>query len=165
LLNRKNIIRAMAYLLLVLLLFFGLRAWQQRGLVQGVAPLLLGESVDGQLLDSRRLRGRPMLVYFWASWCPVCKLQNPNVEAVARDYNVIGVAMRSGGGQEVRDYMQAHGLDFPALADEDGSLSARFRVRAVPTSFIVDPRGDIHSLEVGFTSEWGLRARLWLADQ
>ena len=54
-------------------------------------------------------------------------------------------------------------LDFPVLADDAGIIADRFGVSGVPTSFIVEPDGSIAFTEVGYTTKWGLRLRLWMA--
>jgi len=63
----------------------------------------------------------------------------------------------------VSQYMRENGLDFPVLLDESGLLSVAWGVRGVPSSFIIDADGQIRHLAVGYTTELGLRFRLWLA--
>jgi len=104
-----------------------------------------------------------VLVYFWASWCPVCRLEQGSVSALLRDHPVVTVAMQSGSAAEVSGYLREHGLDWPVINDPDGALAARWGVRATPTFFVVDRERAIRFREVGYTSGPGLRLRLWLA--
>jgi thiol-disulfide isomerase/thioredoxin len=150
-------------LLVVLAVVAGVRAWQQRELPAGMAGALAGPSLGGQPLALDALRGRPVLVHFWATWCPVCKLEQGSIDAIARDYAVISVAMQSGSSTEVAAHLARYGLAFPVVNDPDGILSRRWRVSGVPTSFVVAPDGRIRFTEVGYTTEWGLRLRLRLA--
>jgi peroxiredoxin len=60
--------------------------------------------------------------------------------------------------------MDEQGLDFPVVLDEQGALAARFGVRGVPASFVLGSGGEIKFKEIGYTTELGLRARMWLAD-
>ena len=147
---------------LLLVLFLGLRAWQQRTLVHGTVPSLSASALSGDYLVLG-IGTKPTLVYFWASWCGICRLKEGAMESIARDHKVISVALTSGDDAEVRRYLASRGLKLPVINDPDGKISNQWGVRATPTSFIVDTRNRIRFHEVGYTTEWGLRFRLWLA--
>ena len=153
----------LAWGLLFVAVYFGVRAYQQRTLVEGPAPALQASLLDGTAVNLASLRGQPVLVYFWATWCPVCRLEQGSIESIAGDYRVIGIAMQSGPSSEVAKYLHAHGLHVPVVNDPDGAIAAVWGVRATPTAFIVDGDGRIRFRETGYTSEIGLRLRLWLA--
>jgi len=156
--RRFRLLLEIAAIVLVLL---AVRAYTQRGVVHGTAPSLAGPLLDGGRADLAALRGRPVLVHFWATWCPVCRLELSSIDAIAKDYTVITVAQQSGSAASIRAYLKKHDVDFPVVADPDGVLSRRFGVRAVPASFVIGPRGRIRFVEVGYTTGLGLRARLW----
>ena len=151
--------QALALLGLVLALGF----WQVRDLASGTAPPLSGVGLAGEALDLATLRGHPVLVHFWATWCPVCTLEDDAIAAVADDHPVLTVAMQSGSADAVAAHMRENGLAFPVINDPDGLLAARYGVRAVPTTFILDGTGGIRFREVGYTTGPGLRLRLWAA--
>lgn len=156
--------RTAVRVLVVVLIIVAVRAWQQRGAASGEAPDLEAPDLDGQILSLADARGRPVLVHFWATWCGVCTAMDGNVDGVAGDYDVITVASWSGGPAEVRAHLAQEGLDdMPVVLDPNGTLAQSYGVQAVPTSFVVDPEGNIRHTEVGYTTELGLRARLWLA--
>ena len=71
--------------------------------------------------------------------------------------------MQSGTNNAVQQYMREQGVTFPVINDADGQLSSAWGVRGVPASFIVDTEGKIKYVEIGYTTEIGLRIRLWLA--
>ena len=148
----------------ILLLLLALRAWMQRGMVAGPAPELQGRLLNDEsyslLADSRR----PLLVHFWASWCPICNLEQESIQAISDDYPVITIAMQSGEASEVAEYLRQQNLHFPVINDPNGVLSRRFGVRAVPSSFIVADNNMIVFRETGYTTGIGLRLRLWLAQ-
>ncbi len=73
--------------------------------------------------------------------------------------------MQSGDAHEVLSYLDERGVNFPVIVDEYGKIAQRFGVSRVPASFIIDSQGAIAFTEVGYTSNWGLRLRLWLADK
>lgn len=105
-----------------------------------------------------------MLVHFWASWCPVCRLEQDSIASIAGDRQVITVATTSGTAEEVAAYLAGEGLSMPVLLDEDGEIARRWGVSGVPATFIVNMAGDITHAGMGYSSEPGLRLRLWLAE-
>jgi thiol-disulfide isomerase/thioredoxin len=131
------------------------RMWQQRDIVSGAAPALPGVVWQKQ----------PTLVHFWGAWCPVCRAEQGSIDAIAKDYpNTITVAMQSGDELAVGKFMREQSLSFPVINDPDGAISQAWGVHAVPASFIVDAAGQIRFVEIGYTTGWGLRLRLWLAQ-
>ena len=119
--------------------------------------------LGGESLDLSELRGKPVLVHFWATWCPVCRTQDGSIHNLAKDYQVLSIASSSGDAGQVRQYLDREALDFPVMLDETGELGNRWGVRGFPSSFIIDSSGEIRSIAVGYTTEIGLRMRLWLA--
>jgi peroxiredoxin len=151
------------WILLLTALLYAAQAWHTRDAPRGAAPALTGTLLDGRRFDLAQLRGEPVLVHFWATWCPVCRLQEGTLSAIARDHRVVTVALQSGGAEALRRHMQAESLDFPVLVDPQGAVARRWGIRGVPTSFLIDGAGRIRFVEAGYTSGVGLRARLWLA--
>jgi len=147
----------------VLSLILGIRAWQQSGTASGPAPALAGILLDGKPVELKTFAGQPVLVHFWAAWCPVCRLEQNSINALARDAAVITVAMQSGASGTVEQYLRNESLSFPVLNDPEGMIATQWGVHAVPASFIVDGSGQIRYVEIGFTTGMGLRMRLWLA--
>jgi peroxiredoxin len=152
-------------LLLILVILGGVQWWKARLMASGEAPPLNAVGLDGRTLDLVDLRGQPVLVHFWATWCPVCRLENGTIDAIARDHRVVTVALQSGDTAEIQRYMTAEGLSFQVMQDETGALASQWGVPGVPATFILDPAGRIAFSTPGISSEWGLRARLWAADR
>jgi thiol-disulfide isomerase/thioredoxin len=134
-------------------------------MVSGAAPALQGVTLAGQRYQLPAHPPRPVLVHFWATWCPVCRAEQGSIAAIAEDADVISVAMQSGPPAEVAGYVKEQGIVFPVLNDADGSISNAWGVHAVPASFIIAPDGQIQFVEVGYTTEVGLRLRLWWAGR
>jgi thiol-disulfide isomerase/thioredoxin len=151
-------------LVLIIAVFFIAKAYSQRHLVKGIAPPILATTISGQQIELANYKGKPLLLHFWASWCPVCELEQDSINAISKDFPVISIAMNSGGEREIKKYMSEQQLDFPTVVDEQAQIARQFGVRGVPTSFIINPDGQIESSEIGYTSETGLRFRLWLAN-
>ncbi len=150
--------------LLFIAIVGGVRLWQHRDMPSGPAPALQGLTLSGQTYALPAHPEKPILVHFWATWCPVCRAEQGSIASLAKDHpNVITVAMQSGAPIEVARHMREQGIDFPVVNDQTGTLSAAWGVHAVPASFIVSPDGTIGFIEVGYTTSVGLRLRLWLA--
>jgi len=151
-------------ILLFVLLIAGIRFWQQRDMATGVAPVLQGVTLSGQPYILPAHPDRPVLVHFWATWCPVCRTEQSSIADIAHDYpNAITVAMQSGKSEAVANHMREQGIAFPVVNDPDGSIARAWGVHAVPVSFIIAPDGKVRFVEVGYTTGIGLRLRLWLA--
>ncbi len=150
--------------LLFIVVIAGIRIWQQRDMLSGIAPALQGNTLTGLAYQLPVHPEHPVLVQFWATWCPICKAEQNSIAEIAHDNpNVITVAMNSGKREEVLKHMREQGIVFPVVNDPDGSLSSAWGVHAVPASFIIAPDGQIRFVEVGYTTGFGLRLRLWLA--
>ena len=150
--------------LLLLAVVAAVHIYQTRHAVTGLAPPVVGTDVRGQSIDLAVLRGRPVLVHFWATWCPVCRAEEDSIAAIARDWTVLGIALEDTPPAELQAYMDKAGLNFPTLRDVQGQLAQAYGARAVPTTFVIDASGHIRFTEVGYTTGPGLRLRLWLAD-
>ena len=150
--------------LLFIVVVVAIRTWQQRDMISGPAPALQGTTLSGQPYHLPARPGQPVLVHFWATWCPICRAEQGTIDAIAHDNpNVITVAMQSGASEEVTKHMREQGLNFPVVNDADGRLAGAWGVHGVPASFILTPDGRIRFVEVGYTTAIGLRLRLWLA--
>lgn len=149
-------------LLLVVITSIAVNLYKTRNTVTGPAPALSAESIHGKALSLIN-QNQPVLVHFWATWCPVCSLEHGSIDAIAKDYPVITIAMQSGNEAELIQFMQEKQLSFPVIEDDAGEIANQWNVRGVPASFIISPDGEIRFVEVGYTSEIGLRLRLWWA--
>ena len=142
-------------------------AWQLRDAARGPAPDFAGQRVDGTPFDLARWRaehpGKPVLLYLWAEWCPVCRTTAGTVTAIGEDWPVTTIAMQSGDAAEVAAHMAARGYRWPTLADARGEITQRYGLVGVPAFVVIDPAGEIRFVAIGWTSEVGLRLRLWWA--
>ena len=161
--KRPRWLRWLRDIALVILVFAAIQWWQARNLVKGPAPPLVGHLVDGSPYQLIPAEG-PLLVHFWASWCPVCRIEQDSIASIAADRPVMTVATTSGSAEEMAAYLNGHGLEMPVLMDEDGEIARGWGVNGVPASFIVDTDGNIRHASMGYASEVGLRIRLWLAE-
>ena len=150
-------------IVLVVVLVSAGQWWRGRTLATGEAPPLGGVALDGTPVDLANWRGRPVLVHSWATWCPVCRITDGTIDAIANDHAVVTVALQSGTPDAIRTFMREAGQTFSVVSDPDGRLAGAWGVATVPTSFVIDGDGRIRSSIVGVSTGPGLRLRLWLA--
>jgi thiol-disulfide isomerase/thioredoxin len=160
---QRNWFKNTLTVLVFVIAYLSLRPFMQGDVIHGQVPALTLQTLEGQTLDLSQIN-EPTLIHLWATWCPICKMTRGSVESVAQDYPVINIASQSGDDEQLRDYAQQNAMN-PAIIvnDLDGQLMQTFGAKAVPADFIVAPGGEIAFVEVGFTSEIGLRLRLWWA--
>ena len=103
---------------------------------------------------------KPLIVHFWATWCPTCKLEAPNIETISHEYEVLTIAVNSGDNAKIKAYMNERDLSFRVVNDSTGMWAKQFNVEAYPTTFIYDASGELKFTEVGYTSTVGFFARL-----
>jgi peroxiredoxin len=133
---------------------------------QSVATDFALATADGSTLRLSDLRGKVVLLNFWATWCPPCKAEMPDLEALYREYGaernfaVVGVNMEE-SSETVRAFAQANGISFPLALDADGKVSSQaYGVRTLPTSMLIDREGRIRDAWNGRLSRREMLERL-----
>jgi len=117
-----------------------------------------------ELYSTLDATGKPILIHFWSTWCPTCKLEAGNIQSLSENYNVLTIAVKS-KEEEINKYLKERDLNFKVINDEHGTLAEQFLVPAYPTTFIYDKNGNLTFTEVGYTSTWGLYLRMWWASR
>ena len=120
-------------------------------------PPLGGETIDARTISMTSLRGKVVVVNFWATWCRECRQEMPALERLHREFAtqglaIVGINVREEGGT-VRHYANELGLTFPLMLDPGGKVSARYGVVGLPATFLVGRDGRA----VGFATgprEW-----------
>lgn len=108
-------------------------------------------------------KDKAILVHFWATWCPTCKFESPNIDKIAKDYEVVTIAVQSGSKKDIRNYLNEYQLKFKVVNDKDGFYSKKFNIKAFPTTLIYDKNKNLKFSEVGYTTTAGLYSRMELS--
>ncbi len=159
-LSEHRLIKIVLQLLLVVLVYLLVRSYQLQSVISGTAPEINATLIDGSSFDLHAESAQPVLLRFWASWCPICEFENSNYAALSKDYRVVNIAVWSGTDLEVENYLYEQQLSMPVLVDNEGELARLYGVKGVPVSFFIN-NGEIVTVERGYTSETGLRLRMW----
>ena len=164
--KRNKTFRWLLEILIVVIILFGLRAWQQHGMISGEAPEIMLEDLSGQTVKLADFNGKPLLLHFWATWCKFCKFEESWINEINKDWQVLTIAtLSSGSEEEIRHYMQSHNIShWQTIIDKDNSLAEHYGISVMPSTFVIDSQGEIRFKEVGITTPWGWRLRLWLTD-
>lgn len=120
-----------------------------------LAPDFSLETLDGETIILSELRGNPILLNLWASWCGPCRLEMPAMERVYQEYKDEGfiiLALNVTSQDSVsaaQNFVLEHGLTFPILLDHTGSVSQLYQLKAFPSSFFIDRDGIIQEVVLG----------------
>ena len=147
----KILTTILGFILTTVLLVAGCSAQAPR--VGELAPDFQFQDVDGQFAFLSDLRGNPVLINFWASWCGPCRYEMPFIQEVYEEWSASGlVVLAINKGESLstaKDFMQSYNLSFPALLDINQDVALEYNIRSIPTTFFIDKDGIIQAIKVG----------------
>jgi thiol-disulfide isomerase/thioredoxin len=117
------------------------------------APPLSGPSLTGSRIDLEALRGHPVVVNFWASWCGPCRSEQPELNALVARYaprgvRFVGVDMRDDSANALA-FVHEFAVSYPSLFDPANDVAGTYNVAAPPTTLVIDSAGTIRSRLLG----------------
>lgn len=119
------------------------------------APDFSLPTLSGETITLSDLRGQPVLINLWATWCPPCRAEMPDMQKLYEAYQEQGFlilainATYQDSQASAAAFVQEYGLTFPILLDTSGETARQYQMRALPTSFFVDREGIIQEVVVG----------------
>lgn len=119
------------------------------------APAFSLKSLEGRSVRSADLRGKPLIVDFWATWCGPCRMSMPHLDAMQSRYakqglTVLGISVDESGVAPVRRYAAKSGIKFTLAMANDDMLEAYGPIRSIPTTFFINRKGEIVRRVVGY---------------
>ena len=132
----------------------GDRAPEFRGTANGQDVQLT--DLDGNPINLAELRGKPVWVNFWASWCPPCQEETPILRDLYDRYSdhdsgleIVAISVQETTAQDVRDYVERYGLDFTVGFDATSAIFHTYRAYGLPTQLFLDHNGIIRNVVLG----------------
>ncbi|MFD1448798.1 peroxiredoxin family protein [Oceanobacillus profundus] len=102
---------------------------------------------DGETVQLSDFKGKRVLLNFWASWCPPCREEMPDLERFYQDKDAVVLAVNltnmEMNKKTVNEFIKTYGLTFPVLMDEEGQVSRLYRISPIPTTYMIDTKGII----------------------
>ena len=117
------------------------------------APDFQFQSPDGQDISLSDLQGEPVLINFWATWCPPCVLEMPYIQEIYEEWSDAGLillAINMGESpSQVENFMQSHNLSLPVILDTKQVIAQKYNITGIPATFFIDKDGIIQGKKVG----------------
>lgn len=109
---------------------------------------------DGSATKLSALKGKVVLLNFWATWCPPCREEMPSMVKLnnamnGKPFQMVAVSIDEGGKQDVESYLKESGHKLPVYLDPDGNASKQYGITGVPETFVIDKQGVIVKKVIG----------------
>ena len=128
------------------------------------APDFTVYTLSGEAVRLSDYAGKPVVINFWATWCPPCRQELPGFENAWQQYgdDVVFLMVECGGESvdEVESFVAEGGYTFPVYVDSDGSGAAAYGINAIPVTALVDAEGKVFAYQVGAVEEDSLRGAI-----
>lgn len=154
--------------LLFIAAFMAIMAYQARGLLAtdlGPAPVLRATTLQGEAFDLAELKGKPVLIYFFAPWCLYCSASADNLVRLRNlrgeeELAIVAVALGWQEREQILDYANKHELNVPVVMG-GSEIATSWQVYAFPTYYVLDSAHRVARRDVGYSTQLGLLWRSW----
>lgn len=129
------------------------------------APDFELQNLDGQSISLSELKGKPVLINFWATWCRPCVFEMPYLQQIHEEWSdkgLVVLAINIGDSStEVEGFLQNHNFSLPVLLDTTEVVAQKYGIRPIPTTFFIDKDGIVRNKIIGaFPSKAAIESRL-----
>lgn len=119
--------------------------WEADELIGKPAPDFTLKDLEGATVSLKSLRGKVVLVNFWATWCPPCRIEMPSMNGLYEKFKgkglmILGVSSDQ-SEEQIRKFLEKTQVTFPILLDSENTIAPIYKVIALPTSYIIDRDG------------------------
>ncbi len=133
--------------------------------IGGLSPDFSLTALDGSTFHLSDTRGRPVVLNFWATWCPPCRAEMPTIQSRSEEWGdallVVGIEVGE-PPNEVQSFVDSFGLTFPVVLDRQGNVARRYQVQGLPTTVVLDADGVVQARHIGAMREQDLDSYLGL---
>jgi len=121
--------------------------------IGNLAPDFQLQDLNGDTVSLSDLRGSPVMLNFWATWCPPCRAEMPYMQQIYVEWQdkglvILTINLRE-NSSKVRQFMQSNNLYFPVLLDANGNVAQKYNVTGIPTTFFISKDGIIQERKLG----------------
>jgi peroxiredoxin len=161
-----------AFSVLVMTTLVASLAWAAQTL-SGPAPGFSLQSSDGQQVSLASLKGKVVMVNFWATWCVPCRQEMPHLQALYDRYNSLGfellaVNVEKNNAEGARKWLEERPVTFPVLFDPNNEVTKLYKVQTMPSTVLVARDGTMrfihHGYKPGYESEYQTQVRALLRE-
>lgn len=108
----------------------------------------------GVIHSLENYKGKVIFLNFWATWCPPCKKEMPDIENIYKEYgenkkDVVILGVNSEKENEAKKFLKDKGYTFPTVIDENSEVMRKYFIQAFPTSFVIDKEGNVYGYVMG----------------
>lgn len=126
----------------------------KEGLEKGdIAPDFELETLEGEKVSLSDFRGKRVMLNFWATWCPPCRAEMPDMQKFHENKDVVILAVNltetESSEDNVPKFVEEYGITFRVPLDVDSSVSTLYQIRPIPTTYLIDSNGMIHNVAFG----------------
>ena len=123
------------------------------------APKIKLTSISGETMELAALKGKVVLVNFWATWCPPCIKEIPSLikaydDLKSKGFEILAFSIDSNGKKIVPGFVKEHGINYPVILDVDQKYARSFSVFGVPENILINKKGKIVTKKYG-ADDWG----------
>lgn len=108
----------------------------------------------GVVHSLKKYKGKVIFLNFWATWCPPCKKEMPDIENIYKEYgknkkDVVILGVNSEKTKDVKKFLSEKNYSFPTVIDENSEVMRKYFIQAFPTSFVIDKEGNVYGYVMG----------------